>query len=312
MRRTKLITSAKSITDDEMTQIFTARETVTIYKDMDNTRNPYLVRMKAGDTGIILADHGLWLQVQAKSVVGFVERKRGTINSTTPPPPVPTADLLYIKGYFEVYGMSNPEYRGQLLRKEEVYAGIYGLPAAIKMYNTRQIDIREGTATRKLWLELFTAAAPVGMDKATINKRFIGLLKNGVCYTDFAGNVGFNQIITANNMAYSMGNPERKAGTLYHPIRCLKVGTYNSMREQIEKYPYLVSKATISNRFDDGRGVDPFWHLDGNTVPVPQFCADAVNWIEEKWVLPIGEYVSGYYPPREAVRAQNLHPVRVS
>jgi hypothetical protein len=258
--------------------------------------------LRAGDTAeVIRYLDAVWLYGRGRGKTGYILRAKGNISTAAPPPPPDTqSNLLYIKGYFEVYGMSNPEYRGVLLGKESVYAGIYGLPAAIKMYNTKQVDISPDTQTRRLWFDLFTASAPP-MTPATIEKRFNGLLKDGVCYSDHAGNTGFNQIITANNMAYSMINSydrKRNKEDVYHPIRCLKVGSYNFMRDQIIKNPYLISNATISTHFDEGRGVIPFWHLDGNTVPVPQFCTDEVNWINEKWIMPVNDYVNGYYPPR--------------
>lgn len=278
-----------------------------LYSSPGSAGVPFAGKLSVGTIAYGSVMSGVWLKTYVKGNNGWIDTRQGslTINDDVPeepPPPAPAPDnLVYIKGYYEVYGMSNPEYRGVLLGKEDVYAGIYGLPAAIKMFNTKQINIRPGTITRKLWLELFTEHAPWGMSNDTINKKFIGLLKNGVCYTDYAGNIGFNQIITSNNFAYSMGSPQRKAGEMYRPIRCLKVGSYNFMRDQVTKYPYIVSEATISNQFDDGRGVDPFWHLNGNPVKVPQFCFDEVNWILEKWIQPITDITSlpeRYYPVR--------------
>lgn len=279
--------------------LFTANETTSVYNQMSNAGS-YSVRMKATETAtVIQLVNDIWLKGSFKGHVGFIERKRGYLTDYTPPAPVPATDLIRIKTFYEVYGMSLPELKGVQSGKEEVYANIYGLPAAIKMYNTKRIDIAPDRITRKLWLELFAARAPNGMTSETINKRFVGLLKNGVCYTDFAGNVGFNQITTASNFAYSMGSPERKADQLWRPIRCLKVGSYNSMKDQIAKYPKIVTEATISARGYEGREVIPFWHLNGNAVPVPQFCPDDVNFIPEIWVQVATEPLPNlYYPER--------------
>lgn len=203
--------------------------------------------------------------------------------------------------------MDYVERRGIELGKEEVYAGIQGLPAAIKMYNTAQVEIREGTLARAFSFKIFSAGAPSYMTPATVKDRFKKLLKNGVCFTDGAGNVGWNQVTTASFIAHSMGDPVKKPGNkwpplnLWRPIRVLQVGSVSHMERQAADYPYIIIEAKTSNRSFGGRGIAPFPQLDDYPVRVPMLCKDTVNWIPEIFVREIkqGEPLPElYYPPR--------------
>lgn len=76
--------------------IFTASETVTLYREASNTGAFYLPRMKAGDFANVLVVGSTWHKVYFKGNEGFVEDKRGTLEGSpvpvpdNPPPPVPS------------------------------------------------------------------------------------------------------------------------------------------------------------------------------------------------------------------------------
>jgi hypothetical protein len=291
-------------------------QTITAYYQKDNATKESF-RLRIGETAVGTITDGNWFYCQrwdsVKKVAwgdsGWLDKRKGLFVPTTDTIPIPPSetekDLVWIKGYWDLFGVDYVTNR-----YGDGLPGLIGLPAAIKLGTTRRVDISPGTDTRKLWYEIFSAHAPEWMlttktdnnARFVVEQRFVGLLKNGVCYTDGAGNTGFNQVITSNNYAYDMKLKKNFAGVLHRAIRMLKIGSYASMKAQVAKYPYLVTNATISNREYDGRGVQPFWHLDGyNHVKVPMFCYDEINWIPDMWIeqVPEGQTRESYFPHRE-------------
>lgn len=286
-----------------MTWIFTAKETTTIYKTPNNAKSYYIPRLQAGETAVInkfLFDE-VWLNVSAKGVTGFVERRRGTWkdDSIIIPPPGPTIppakdyQLGWIKSDYEMFGMSHPE-------RDEVVNGrplknkrgeiIQGLPQIIKFYETAATDIRDGTDTWRLSVEVFGKNAPIGWEDGIIEKRCRGVHKEGTAYADYSGGDWMNTVICASNIVYVMGDSERKAGELWTPVKVLQVGKYDAMLKQVKDYPFLAHRANISTRGLEGRMVIPFWHLEGNDCMVATYYRRGkINWLKTERIRILAE-----------------------
>jgi hypothetical protein len=274
---------------------------------------PLIVKLSPGSYAYGNLIQGNWLYCGVKGQMGWVDLRQCKVHDAgaTVPPPVPASSTLgWVLGDWHIYGMSNIEWAEQYIFGHPIKNpdGTLkrGLPQPIKYYETARVDIRKDTDTRRLWFEAFSAAAPASL-KSELPQRFAGLIKNGVCYSDHAGNTGFNQIITGDNVVYLMGEPVKQGGGIWRPVRMLHVGKYDYMLKQLMNYPYLAHNATNSVRDYGGRGVEPFPHLGGADVKVLNFCKDKINWLPEYRikVLSADEPIpSSYYPPRgsEAIK----------
>lgn len=216
--------------------------------------------------------------------------------------PKPSTDTYPKLGWlisdYELYGMSRPE-------KNNSPARIQGLPMTERYFDATRTDISKGTDTRKFAFDVFAKNAPEYLSPDALVKRFDGVMKDGTAFTDFTGGNGYNQIITCNNYVEILGDKTRTINgnntkDFWYPVRVLKVGKYNFMRDQLEKYPLLAFNATISTREHGGRGVIPFWHLDGRDVKVVPLFKSDVNYLpaERIRLLADGETVNSYFPPR--------------
>lgn len=229
--------------------------------------------------------------------------------STTPPPPVPVGGgyrLAWLGGSYYLHGMSFIEYKektetGGRLIKNKRGEVIQGLPDAVKFYETAATDIRDGTDTWRLSVEVFAKNAPYGMLDDVIEKRCRGVHKEGTGYTDYSGGDWMNTVMMANNIVYVVGDSVRKGGREVTPVKVVKVGRYDAMLKQVMDYPYLAHDATISTRAYNGQGVDPFDHLGGNPCKVVTYYKkDYVNFLDTNRIrfLADNERPSPYYPPR--------------
>lgn len=215
-------------------------------------------------------------------------------------------DLAWAGGAFDFFGCSEIEQKekiiGHPIRNRDGTLK-YGLPSAIKLYETRSADISRDSPCWRLFLENFAIHAPEYMSPSETEKRARGVMLDGTCFTDFDGNA-MDAVMTGGNVVYPMGPSIRLGGLEHTPIRMIKVGSYESMKSQLKRWKYLEINATISNRGLGGRGMEPFWQLDGNHCKVLQFCDDrgvdydkyyrgidrgdsAVNWIQTARLRPM-------------------------
>lgn len=139
-----------------------------------------------------------------------------------------------------------------------------GLPATHKFSGSGRVKLT-GEDTDKIWWEVFNANAPSSMTETTRRNRFANLKRDGVCFTDYTGGHAYNPVLTTNNAMYLLGEDDF-GGQLHYAVRLLKAGSLAFMQKQLADWELLKMKATNSTRAHEGRGVDPFWHLDGRDV----------------------------------------------
>jgi hypothetical protein len=204
-------------------------------------------------------------------------------------------DLLYVLPEFDVTGSCRP-----VTNNKPLY--VWGLPPTVRFYDARNVPFYrfgEPNDCYKLLLELFTEACPSIWDADYVEKKMLGYLADGVCFTDHNHPTAWNPIVTCGNILYPTGKQMRTAGELYWEVRQLKAGSFSSMKLQLAQYPLLVTWATNSTRAYDGRCVEPFPQCGGNPVPAPLFCRSSTNWIRDARVrlLDRAEPVPALYYP---------------
>lgn len=218
--------------------------------------------------------------------------------------------LGWIISDFERWGKSGIEHSEDVLGYDLYHIDAegnrvrtFGIPMPVSYYDQAATDTTEGTATRKIHLEVFSKYAPQDYTQDDILRAWLGVMNKGRAFTDYGGEDGwrYNPRISRMNVVYIMGDILRKGGKNLYPVRMLKVGNYESMKAQLEEFPLLPFNANTSTRGYGGRQVDPFWFLGGNDCKVLPFYKSEMNWLEAADIRILSPYESipnSYYPPR--------------
>ena len=210
-----------------------------------------------------------------------------TTYMTMPKPalkPLRDFDLLYVLPEYDVAGMSRPALNNAYWNPSDLEdeKNIFGLPATVPLYEPAAVLMVEGTPQWELLFERFSKKCPLTWSTSEKKRHLLGYLRNGVAFTDHTDPTSWKQIITCGNVVYPLGITMKRGSVIWHKIRTLKVGTMVQMRNQLAKYPYLETWATISNRGMNEQGRSWFPHCGDtryNSVPNLLFCKTDTNWI---------------------------------
>jgi hypothetical protein len=179
-----------------------------------------------------------------------------------------------------------------------------GIPLPVSYFDQSATDTRAGTLTRRLHIEVLRRYAPTGFTDADVVRAGLGIMSDDRAFSDHSGGDWFryNPRISRMNVVYLMDDhPVDKGGRLVWPVRMLKVGSLEGMRQQLIDYPLLPFNASTSLRWLGGRQNDPFWFLGGNHCKVLPFFKSDTNWIDavDIRVLEPGEIPpNSYFPAR--------------
>lgn len=222
--------------------------------------------------------------------------------------PPRTEKLGWIISDFERWGKSGIEHSEDVLGYDLYHKDAngnrvrtFGIPMPVSYFDQAATDTREGTATRKIHLEVFSKYAPEGFTVSQTLAAWLGVMEKGRAFSDYGGGDGwrYNPRISRMNVVYITGRLVRKGGKDLWPVRMLKVGSEDFMREQLKKYEWLPFNANTSTRGYGGRQCDPFWFLNGNDCKVLPFYKSETNWIEAVDIRILDPYEPiprSYYP----------------
>lgn len=233
-----------------------------------------------------------------------------TVIRFTHNPPRPYK-LGWIISDYERWGMSGIEHHeieiGKKLYDDDGMGGRIptpGIPLPISYFDQAATDTSEGTLTRIFHLEVLKKYAPQGFTASDIYRAALGIMSDDRAFGDYGGGDFFryNPRISRLNAVHLMADrPVDKGGRLVWPVRMLKVGSLDSMRQQLIDYPCLPFNASTSLRWLGGKQNDPFWFMGGNHCKVLPFYKYAINWIDAidiRVLNPFEPIPNSYYPPR--------------
>lgn len=161
-----------------------------------------------------------------------------------------------------------PDGSGQLLG---------GLPPTCQWLPSGSIGIT-GTTAGDFWFEVFKKHKPHDMSDSEALLAWLGFTADGICFTDRTGGHAMNSVSTTGNVWYYLGLADI-GGQQQYKVKLLQIGSLEYMREQLRGYPLLEQKATYSTRAYEGRGVEPFHHLEGNQCSYLPLSKAAVGYI---------------------------------